>query len=93
MIAIQTKYIPATNHRSSRIKVWTSNGMDLIVPFDSSVKNAYFLAVEKFKEHFELDWNINNMCYGSTNDGMVFCFNESQVEPSGKFYTTIDVPL
>ena len=80
MIAIETTYLPSTNHRSSRIKVKTCNGMSLIVPFDASSEHPYFLAVQKFVEHFDLDWNIYDMVYGSTENGMVFCFKESEIK-------------
>ena len=44
-IAIQTKYLGATNHKPSRIKAYTSNGHSCTIPL------AYDLSNEKL--HFE----------------------------------------
>ena len=82
MIAIQTKYIPASNTRGSRIKAWASNGFSVTIPYPHqfSFEACYFQAVKALIEKHNLDWNIENMRYGGTDNGYVFCFANSIVE-------------
>jgi len=82
MIAIQTKYMPATNTRGSRIKAWTSNGHSVTVPYphELSFEKAYFWAVRELVAKYNFDWNIKHMRYGAIDDGYVFCFDSSKVD-------------
>jgi len=81
MIAIQTKYLPATNTKSSRIKAFTNN-FNVIIPFDYSLNDeqVYFKAVKELVKKYKLDWDISIMNYGSTKNGYVFTFNHSTIK-------------
>lgn len=84
MIAIETKYLPATNTRGSRIKAFTCNNDNITMPFDCSLStlSAHFeVAKALMKTHYKAvsDSDIENMRYGSTKSGYVFCFDQSKV--------------
>jgi hypothetical protein len=81
MIAIQTKYLPATDTRGSRIKAYTCIGHTATVPYDHALSSEklHFEAVKALVEKHNLDWDISNMRYGSTANGYVFCFADSIV--------------
>lgn len=84
MIAIHTKYLPATNTKGSRIKAYTSDGRSVTVSVDHSLSDVlrHFAAVEKFV-HEKMNYAppILGMTYGDSADGKgyVFCFGESKV--------------
>jgi hypothetical protein len=84
MLAIHTKYIPATSTRGSRIKAYTSTGFTATVPYpyELSYEKCHFEAVKALVKKHNLDWNIDKMCYGDSADGKgyVFCFVDSIVE-------------
>ena len=84
MIAIHTKYIPATNTRGSRIKAYTSSGFSASVPYphELSYELAHFKAVKELVSKHKLDWDLSNMRFGDSADGRgyVFCFEHSIVE-------------
>lgn len=81
MIAIQTKYIPASNTKGSRIKAFTESGFSAVVSYDYSLDgvNIHFKAVKELVKKHKLDWNINKMVYGGVKGGYVFCFESSIV--------------
>lgn len=81
MIAIQTKYLPATNSRGSRIKAFTSTGMSVTVPFSHELSGdrVYFSAVEALVAKYKLAWDISRMRCGEVKNGYVFCFDASVV--------------
>ena len=85
MIALQTKYIPPTNHRGSRIKAW-ANGRNwsVYVPYDYSKNHelVHFEAVKEFVKKYKLDWDLKNMRFGGVDNGYVFCFADSIVSES-----------
>ena len=76
MIAIQTKYLGATNHKPSRIKAFTSNGHSCTISFDYDLSNEklHFEAVKALVAKCKLDWDISTMNYGGVKDGYVFTF-------------------
>ena len=76
MIAIQTKYLGATNYKPSRIKAWTCNGHSAVVSYDHALSNhkLHFTAVKALVEKNKLDWDISRMTYGGTDHGYVFTF-------------------
>lgn len=82
MIAIQTKYVPATNTRGSRIKAFTCNGHSVSIPYPHELSNeqVYFAAVKELVKKHKLPWNISKMSYGGVKGGYVFCFYDSIVE-------------
>lgn len=83
MIAIQTKYIGATNTRGNRIKAWTENGQSVSIPYPHDVEKhevCHFQAVKALVQKHGLDWDLNEMRYGGTEKGFVFCFADSIVK-------------
>jgi|TARA_R100000482_G_C5128275_1_gene150127 hypothetical protein len=76
MIAIQTKYLGATNYKPSRIKAFTSNGHSCTIPYDYGLSNEklHFEAVKALVAKCKLDWNISTMNYGGVKGGYVFTF-------------------
>lgn len=82
MIAIQTKYLPATTTLGSRIKAWANKGQSVTIPYPHELSNerVYFAAVEALIEKYDLAWSIDDMRYGSTENGYVFCFANSVVK-------------
>ena len=79
MIAIQTKYLGATNYRPSRIKAFTSNGHSCTISFDYALSNEklHFEAVKALVAKCKLDWDITSMNYGGVKNGYVFTFPSS----------------
>lgn len=83
MIAILTKYIAPTNTLGARIKAYTDNGKfsyKVTISYDYSLDgvDAHFKAVEALIKKHGLDWDIENMSYGSTWQGYAFCFANSK---------------
>lgn len=73
MIAIQTKYIPATNTRGSRIKAFTSSGQSLTLGFSYELEdyeNYKRVALELCKK---MGWS-EKIEGGSTKDDYTFIF-------------------
>lgn len=85
MIAIQTKFLPTTNAKGSRIKAFTSNGHSATIPYPHEFTGhvCHFQAVKALAKKCKADWDLENMRYGGTKDGYVFCFAHSIVEKSG----------
>ena len=90
MIAIHTKYLPATNTRGARIKAYTcvffnrnDSRFQITIPYDYSLDrvNVHFKAVKALVSKHKLDWNLENMRYGDSADGrgFSFCFADSKV--------------
>lgn len=83
MIAIHTKFIPATNTRGDSIKAYTSSGLTATIayPHAESYVMIHFEAVKELVRKNKLDWNLDNMRYGDSADGKgyVFCFANSIV--------------
>ena len=84
MIAIHTKYIPATNTRSAKIKAYSCNGHKALVSVDYSLDDVqrHAAAVKKLIEtqmKFVPDYSV--MAYGGSADGKgyTFCFTQSTV--------------
>ena len=82
MIAIQTKYISASNTKGSRIKAWTDSGFSASISYPHEVSHelCHFQAVKALIAKHKLDWNLNDMRYGGTDNGYVFCFAHSIVK-------------
>ena len=83
MQAIHTKYIPASNVKSSRIKATSDNGHSVIIsyPHEFSGHLVHFEAVKALVIKHKLTWDIENMCYGGSSDGngYTFVFCDSKV--------------
>jgi hypothetical protein len=86
MIAIQTKFLPVTNSRGSRIKAWTSTGFSVTIsyPHEESFELSHFKAVEALVTKYQLDWDLSGMRWGGTKTGYVFCFADSIVKTAPK---------
>jgi hypothetical protein len=88
MIAIHTKYIPATDTRGARIKAYTFNGHQITVPFDhdlSCLERHASAAKALIKNKLEYAPDHAVMAYGDSADGKgyVFCFTQSTVKLEG----------
>tara|TARA_R110000868_G_scaffold307218_1_gene568658 strand:+ start:55 stop:303 length:249 start_codon:yes stop_codon:yes gene_type:complete len=81
MIAITTKYLSPTNNRGSRIKAY-AKPFNVTIPYDYSLSDEklHFKAVKELVKKHNLNWDISNMNYGSTENGYVFTFNHSTIE-------------
>ena len=83
MIAIHTKFLPATNTKGSRIKAYTLNGHSATVSVDHALSGEirHFAAARALVAKYSLDWDLSNMCWGDSADGkcFVFCFSDSKV--------------
>lgn len=84
MMAIQTKYIPASNVKGSRIKAWTCgfNGRSVTIsfPHEYSHEQCHFQAVKALAAKCGENWDLSDMRYGYTDRGYVFCFADSIVK-------------
>jgi hypothetical protein len=84
MIAIHTKYLPATNTKGSRIKAYTWRGFSATVSVDYALNDEirHFEAVKALVAKWQLDWDLSDMRYGDSADGRgyVFCFDASKVQ-------------
>ena len=81
MIAIHTKFIPATNTKGSRIKAYTADwgdrkGFSATIPYPHqlSYELTHFEAVKALVKKHNLDWNLEDMRYGDSADGRGYCF-------------------
>ena len=87
MKAIETKYLPATNFKGSRIKAFTEGGNSLTIGYPHELSGHHCHALAAFKLCDKMGWNAENgvgstsesMTWGGTKGGYVFCFNASQV--------------
>ncbi len=75
MKAIQTKYLPATNHRGSRIKAFDWCGNSITIPFNFALDTleAHFEAALAFVNKMQWNWTKEKMTYGVIKSGTVFC--------------------
>lgn len=89
MIAIHTKYLPASNTKSSRIKAYTvgygeQKGFSATIsyPHEFSHELAHFQAVKALIIKNKLTWDFENMRFGDSADGKgySFCFDASKVK-------------
>ena len=89
MIAIHTKFIPATNTKGSRIKAYTTGYGDhkgftatIGYPHEFDSVRAHFEAVKALVSKNKLEWTLDGMRYGDSADGkgFSFCFDSSTVE-------------
>ena len=82
MIAIQTKFIPATNTRAAKIKAYTCNGHKAVVSIDYALddvqRHAKAVSALIEKEMLYVP-DFSTMVYGGTKEGYVFCFTQSTV--------------
>jgi hypothetical protein len=88
MIAIHTKFLAPTNNKGARIKAYTADcgsikGFSVTVPYNYTLDgyHIHFDAVKALVKKHNLDWNLDNMRYGDSADGLgfSFCFDNSIV--------------
>lgn len=82
MIGIITKYLPATNHRGSRIKatIFGNRSITIPYPYHLSDEMVHFEAVKAvLKKYGITEVSLENMRYGGIDNGYCFCFNHSIV--------------
>jgi hypothetical protein len=76
MIAIHTKYIPATDYRSAKIKAYNGK-LSVMVSIDYSlgdVDRHYFAARQYIAKHIQYAPLHDHMVYGDSVDGKGYCF-------------------
>lgn len=88
MIAIHTKFLPATNTNGAKVKAYTAawgdrKGFSAVVSYSHGESNikAHFEAVKALVSKNKLEWNLEGMRYGTSADGRgySFCFDQSKV--------------
>lgn len=81
MVIIKTKVLSPTNTQCARIKA-IANGFSAVIPYPyaESYEMAHYEAVKALIAKHSLDWNIENMGYGSDNEGYYFTFADSIVK-------------
>jgi hypothetical protein len=83
MISIQTKFLPTTSCKGSRIKAFTCNGHSVTIPYPHELSGhvCHFQAVKALVKKCGVEWwNLEKMRYGGTKQGYVFCFDDAIVE-------------
>jgi len=83
MIAIHTKYLPATNTKGSRIKAYTQHlSVTIPYPYHLNGELCHFEAVKELICARSLEWCLDDMRFGDSADGKgyVFCFANSKVQ-------------
>ena len=80
MVVIKTKVLATTDTKGTRIKAM-ANGFSVTIgyPYAESDHNAHFEAVKALVEKHTLSWNLDNMGYGSDNEGYYFTFASSRI--------------
>ena len=78
MNVIKTKYIGPSNTRGSRIKA-SMNKFSVIIPYphEFSYEVCHFQAVKALVLKHDLQVDIDNMGYGSDDNGYYFTFKHS----------------
>lgn len=86
MIAIHTKYLPASNTRGSRLKAYTAahgdfKGFEVTIsyPHEFDGVMCHFQAVKALVAKHELNWTLDNMRYGDSADGRGYSLKEARV--------------
>jgi hypothetical protein len=86
MIAIQTKYIPPSNVKGSRVKAWVNSdsghhfSVYISYPHHLSHELVHYAAVKALVDKHKLTWDVSRMTFGGVKNGYVFCFVDSKVE-------------
>ena len=85
MKGVQTKYLPTTDHKCSRIKAWAEGwgSVTISYPHEYSNEVAHYQAVKALMAKIDKRY-VPDMptVYGALPDqsGYVFCFEGSKVE-------------
>ena len=97
MIVIKTKRIPPTSTEDALIEAYTSC-YSVTIPHDYSLcsEELHFKAVQALIEKHNLNWDLNNMRYGSDEMGNhFFCFALSAINctPVGLIYQNVEIEM
>lgn len=77
MKAIETKYLPCTNSRGSRIKAYAEGGASLTVSYDHGAHNPHADAAVALAR--KMGWTGTLVSGGKADGkGEVFCFLDSE---------------
>lgn len=81
MVIIKTKYLSPTNSRGARIKA-EANGLTVTIayPYHLSHEFCHYEAIKALILKHHLDWNIENMGFGSDDSGYYFTFAGSTIK-------------
>lgn len=78
MIAIMTKYLPATAKRPARVKAYTCMGAHLTIAYDDSLNSVSAFAKAAVALARRMGWAYSgNLISGGIKDGYVFVFTNS----------------
>lgn len=87
MQAIHTKYVPATDTRSAKIKAYTSNdkrGVMVSIDYELSDMKRHFAAAKLFiSKYMQYVPDHTVMTYGGSADGKGYCFCFTQSRTDG----------
>jgi hypothetical protein len=74
MIAIETKFLPTTNCKGSRIKAFTCNGHSVTIPYPHEFTGhvCHFEAVKALAKKCKTHWELDKMRYGGTKQWAMF---------------------
>jgi len=73
MIAILTRYLGPTDHRSSRVVVTSGNGHRLVVPWDDGLDADENHRAAAFKLCQKMGW-AGDLASGGLKNGAAHCF-------------------
>ena len=81
MIAIETKYLGATDTKGSRIKAFTCNGHSVTIPYPHEFSGAECHAQAAIALCKKQEWDKEHgysLISGGSKDGYVFVFGQSE---------------
>ncbi len=76
MKAIETKYLPCTNTRGSRIKAFTEGGNQITIPYPHELSGVDVHAKAAVELCIKMGWK-GKLISGGTKNGYVFVFSQS----------------
>lgn len=79
MKAIQTRYLPCTNTKGSRIKAFAEQGVSVTIPYPHELSGAAVYAKAAATLCAKMGWNSQYLVSGGLPNGdWVFCFADSE---------------
>ena len=87
MLAVYTRYLPATRTKGARIRAYSANGDYVIVPFEgdglgNGILEAHKKALKVFCHYYVGEFTPSDVRYGDSFDGrgFVFVFNAARID-------------
>ena len=76
MKTIQTKFLPVTERRGSRIKAYDTDGFSVTIPYPHELSglDCHWEAVKAFMVKYEWSWPGKKMAAGHTKNGAIFVY-------------------